>query len=351
MTLGLKDTTAYTFIKPINDIKKVDEILIVRDFPGPRFSKVTYYCPPNRISKLPIIKLFFKIWLMLLLCIRKRPTIIIAINLYMYGVVSFYVGKIFKIPTIVSIIAGKREVSRLGTLVELFLLGLLKNYDGITVTGKGTKDFLIDKKIDRSKIFVLPNIIETKNYGRRPEANKKYDLVTIGRIKKVKRLEIFIQIITKLKKNQPGIKAAIAGKGPEIDNLKKLCNELNVKENVKFLGYINDVEEFYNTGMVYILTSEREGFPLALLEAMSCGIPSIVSNVGDISDVIVNGENGFIINDYRDVNGYVDAISKLLKDDSLYKKVQKNALKVRNKYSVKNASRIWKKIISKLQLS
>ena len=141
MTLGLKDTTAYTFIKPINDIKKVDEILIVRDFPGPRFSKVTYYCPPNRISKLPIIKLFFKIWLMLLLCIRKRPTIIIAINLYMYGVVSFYVGKIFKIPTIVSIIAGKREVSRLGTLVELFLLGLLKNYDGITVTGKGTKDF------------------------------------------------------------------------------------------------------------------------------------------------------------------------------------------------------------------
>ena len=83
---------------------------------------------------------------------------------------------------------------------------------------------------------------------------------------------------------------------------------------------------------------------------MSCGIPSVVSNVGDISDVIIDGENGFIIDDYRDVDGFVKAITKLLSDDKLYKQIQKNALEVRNIYSVKNATKVWKKIFTKLQL-
>jgi glycosyltransferase involved in cell wall biosynthesis len=180
---------------------------------------------------------------------------------------------------------------------------------------------------------------------------KKYDIIHIGALARVKHLEVLLEIVRILKKRKKQIKVGLAGPGPLREELEIISKQLGLEKNIEFLGFVDDATNFINSGKVYVLTSESEGFPTAMIEAMSCGIPSVVSNVGNIKDVAVNGENCFLIDDYRDVDSYVKVISKLLKDEKLYNKISKNALEVRNTYSVSNATNVWKKIFRKLQLS
>ena len=66
-----------------------------------------------------------------------------------------------------------------------------------------------------------------------------------------------------------------------------------------------------------ILISEREGVPMNILEAMGTGLPCVVSNVGNINDLIIDGKNSFIIDDFNDLDGYRDKIIQLLNDQNL----------------------------------
>jgi glycosyltransferase involved in cell wall biosynthesis len=337
-------------VKPLTNLKNVEQIYIVRNEPGPKLKKVTYFNLPKFITKLKFGNIIYKKLFLPKLITKTNPKLIVAFYLVPHGLIAFLSAKLTGKPICLSLIGTDLNLHCKKKIIGRILIWLIKGADIITVPGSLSQQFLIERGVPSSKLFVLPNTIDTTEFHptSRP---KQYEIVTIGRLVEGKHIEILLKIISKLKQKTTDIKVGIAGSGPLREQLEKLSAKLKLENNIEFLGYVNDSNNFINSGKIYVLTSESEGLPTAMIEAMACGLPSVVPNVGNISDVIVNGENGFIINDYRDVNGYVDAISKLLKDDSLYKKVQKNAIEVRNKYSVENASRIWKKIISKLQLS
>ena len=78
------------------------------------------------------------------------------------------------------------------------------------------------------------------------------------------------------------------------------------------LGFVDDIVAFYNSGKVFVLTSRTEGLPRTVIEAMACGIPCVVSNVGDMEDVIDDNVSGHLIQDYRNLNNFAGKINLLL---------------------------------------
>lgn len=363
ITLGASDKFVSNHIYPLTLLNKVSKIFIVRDLPGPKLPKVEYCCPPPILSKFMPIRVLFKLILLIYLSLTKKPDIILSYYLYAYGINAFIAAKLTKKPVSISLIAGPIMVYHLGApvnkipysrpLPKLSILGklinnILKRCDAITVTGSFTKKFLINQGINEKKVFILPFAVSDKNF-RPVFSSKKYDVIFIGRLAGVKHVEILLKAVSKVKSRYRDVKIGIVGDGPCKSYLEKLSNDLRIKDNVEFLGYKEDVACYLYASKMFVLPSEREGFPIAVIEAMMCGTPVIVSNCGDVLDVLKDGFNCIIIDDYLNVDGFANAIIRLLEDKTLCNTLSKNALAGINKaFSVENTSDAWRKIFTHL---
>jgi glycosyltransferase involved in cell wall biosynthesis len=89
-----------------------------------------------------------------------------------------------------------------------------------------------------------------------------------------------------------------------------LSDELGLTEQVSFLGHRDDVNDLLNKSRIFMLTSDSEGLSQAMIQAMLCGLPVIVSDVGDLSELVENGVNGYLIGE-QDPEQFAVAIEKL----------------------------------------
>ena len=156
-------------------------------------------------------------------------------------------------------------------------------------------------------------------------------MVSVSRLVNWKNIDKLIRASAKTKS-----KLAIVGSGPEEIALKKLAKELNAP--VEFLGQLDeeDVKKVLARSRVFALLSDYEGLSFALLQAMACGIPSVVSNVKGNSDVIRNEVEGLVVNIDNQVE-IENAIEKLLGSTELLAKYGAAAkLRVKNEYEQKN---------------
>lgn len=122
-------------------------------------------------------------------------------------------------------------------------------------------------------------------------------IVSTARLDKIKRLGRLIKAFSILSRERDDIWLIFAGDGPQYNALVNMVNYLDkdTKERVKFLGYVEDVVPILQTSDIYVLPSDSEGFALACLEALSCGLISIATNSGGPSEVIKDGFNGFLV--------------------------------------------------------
>lgn len=108
----------------------------------------------------------------------------------------------------------------------------------------------------------------------------------------------------------------IVGNGKLSNDLKRQTDRLNLSSRVHFLGYRDDAIELMKASDMLILPSKIEGLPGVILEALSCGIPVIASDVGGISDVIINGENGYCLKEQK-IDSFIKAIENLLDNTTI----------------------------------
>jgi glycosyltransferase involved in cell wall biosynthesis len=175
------------------------------------------------------------------------------------------------------------------------------------------------------QIHLIPNgvaPIEEKLY------EKKYEIVTISRLIALKNIDRLIHACANTNRT-----LAVVGSGPEESKLVSLAKSLGAK--VTFLGQLSesDVINILQKSKVFALLSDYEGLSFALLQAMAVGLPSIVSNVKGNSDVISDGQEGFLVNIHED-NSVETAIDSLLNSNQIIADFGRAALnKVHNKYS------------------
>lgn len=107
-----------------------------------------------------------------------------------------------------------------------------------------------------------------------------------------------------------------------------MINELGLKKNIYFAGFVDRSKllEYYQNATIYVLPSYYEGLPTTLLEAMSCGIPSIATDVEGSSELISDGETGLLVPP-RNPKRLAEAILRLLEAEELRQKLGDNARK------------------------
>jgi len=155
-------------------------------------------------------------------------------------------------------------------------------------------------------------------------------LGNVGRMDYWKNQRILIEILSELKNTLShssihpftNIKLILVGGGEEEENLKRLVVEKEVKDDVIFLGKRSDVNEILKAFDIFVFPSLTEGLPLVVIEAMAVGLPVVASPVGGIPELIIDGENGFLVSPTSEKE-VRDAIIKLLKNPFLREKMGK----------------------------
>lgn len=360
--MKLSDRSMMYHIYPITLLDEVDTVMVVRDTQGPDIDKVQYYCPPNWTLKYPVIAFLCKFLLMIRLSIKEKPELVHGYLMFPHGILAFIVGMLTRKKVGISFIAGPVELytlekSPIGkypyckplpplNLTAKILLNVLNKCDIITVSGSYTKKFLENVGVKREKIFVLPHTVDSK--FKPINMFKEYDIVFAGRLAGVKHVEVLIKSIDLIRSTCKDVKVAILGNGECKTKLENLTRKLDLSKNIFFVGYQSDVWNWYNKGKMSILTSEREGFPYSVIEALSCGLPVISSNCGNVSDIIKNGYNGFIIDDYQDHGKFAEAILKLMRNSEMLFECSNNAIKSVQYLTRENVANIWKNIVSSI---
>ena len=159
-------------------------------------------------------------------------------------------------------------------------------------------------------------------------------IISAGELIERKNHEVIIKAIAKI--NNPDVYYAIAGKGPLKDYLSDLAKELGVSDRVIFLGFRTDVFELYHAADISAFPSKIEGLGLAGVEAMAAGVPLVSSNVHGILDYVIDGKTGFAI-DPKDVDGYAEAIKKLVDNPELRASMKDDCIAAVAPFEISNA--------------
>ncbi len=195
--------------------------------------------------------------------------------------------------------------------------------DGITAVSEFLKadtyrHFAVTKDIE-----VIPNFIDLERFKRQKKDHFKLAICPNGEklivhtsnFRKVKRIDDVIMIFHKLRQQVPS-KLLLVGDGPDRARIEKLCMELDMFPDVRFLGKLDAIEEVLSVADLFLMPSESESFGLAALEALACEVPLITTNVGGLPELNIPGVTGFL-SDLGDVDDMVKNAVIILKDENL----------------------------------
>ena len=147
------------------------------------------------------------------------------------------------------------------------------------------------------------------------EIKKKYDICCVARLVKQKNPERFLRILKRLKKSNPRIRAVWVGEGEMTEQICWLAEDMDLKDNIEFVGYKKNPYKIMSQSKIFVLTSSWEGYGLAAYEALALGLPCVVSRVGGLPEIITN-ECGKTCESEQD---FVVEIKRLLKNEKYYK--------------------------------
>ena len=198
------------------------------------------------------------------------------------------------------------------------------------------------------KISVIPNGINLNNFTgidrdydfrRRFAMDNEKIILYVGRLVYEKGVQHLISAMPKILENYHDSKLVIAGKGGMIDELKSQVESMGLSNKVYFTGYLNqkEVQKMYKCADVAVFPGTYEPFGIVALEAMLAGIPTVVSDIGGLNEIVEHGVNG--MKSYTgNPNSIADSVLSLLFDPQLAMNVTKNAKnKVKDEFN-------WQKI-------
>jgi phosphatidyl-myo-inositol dimannoside synthase len=217
-----------------------------------------------------------------------------------------------------------------------------------------TNIFVINPAIDIEKF--KPQDIKTEVLSKYKLPSNKKIILTICRLtksEKYKGYDKVIQALPKILEKFPNIIYTLIGDGDDVEDVKKIIEELNLKGKVYLLGAIkNDfIPEILNVADLFVMPSKGEGFGIVFIEALACSVPVIAGNKDASKEALLNGELGILV-DPDNVDEIAEAIIKVLKGEAPKHLYDKNYLrqKVIENFSFevfKNRVKIFLESISK----
>ncbi len=311
---ALSDDKFKSKLEPLIDIGFVSKIYLYRLNGNPfnhKFSSKIIYDKNFIFYK--YIYYVYSFLSILSLALRKRINRLVGVYFLPFGILVGVVGILTKTPYIL-ILPG----SDLKWILEKRkFLFILHRSTKIAVRGSNSLHKLKELGISTEKIFTLHNYFDLSEIDKTNIAQKTWDVVFIGHFRKLKRLNILLDVIEIIKGSYPNIKGVLVGNGDETNYIKQLIKDKQLEKNIELTGYKSDIKFYLNKSKIFLLTSESEGLPMVLVEAMSQGVPVVVSDINDISNIVQHDYNGFLVKSLESEE-YATYMKKLMGDGKCY---------------------------------
>ena len=292
-----------------------------------------YYCCPSgpieimlkqkSIVYIPIKKVSVK---ELKMVIEKlKPDIVHAHDVRVSCLLTFIKGDF----EIISHIHGNHPFMRSFNYKSLLYNLCSGRFKHIFWVSESALDNYYFKKNIIEKSSVLYNIINPIDLLRKKDLdtlNYDVDIIFIGRLMEAKNPERLINIVEKVKRRKKDLKCYIVGDGKLREFVEKRIIDLNLEENIKLLGFLDNPYKILSCAKVMLMTSRHEGTPMVLLEAMALGVP-VVSTPIDGIKVFINASNGFLSENDDEL---ANECLKLIEDK---KTRNKKSLNIRKKFN------------------
>ncbi len=256
--------------------------------------------------------------------------------------------KIKKIPTIISIRNDPQKEYQ-NKIIYMIMKYLYQNVDKLVLQTTEAYQYF-QKILPNNKLGVIPNPIAPEFLAERPNnKRRKNEIVTVGRLVKQKNHKLLIASFSKVKIKHPDLKLLIYGKGPLETVLKNYVKQLNLENDVIFKGEVDDIAKHIAQARLFVLSSDYEGMPNALLEAKALGIPCIATDCpcGGPRKIIKNNINGILVpvNDEKELT---KAMLNLIENDNLSWSLAQQGRISSQEYNPKRIENLWNDIIKEI---
>lgn len=210
---------------------------------------------------------------------------------------------------------------------------------GVVVQTKKNQSYF--SKTVQKKSRVIYNPVDLKeNAGAAIGTKKEKTIVTAGRLMPQKNQTMLIRAFASVLMKYPDYRLVIYGDGPERENLEQLAGELSVSGQVIFPGNVSDLHEQMKTAKMFVLCSDYEGMPNALIEAMCLGLPCISTEVSGATDLIKDHRNGLLIRK-DDQQALEEAMLEVIGQPGVAERLSKEAVLLNEKLKVNKIMDQW----------
>lgn len=203
-----------------------------------------------------------------------------------------------------------------------------------------------DKKfLGKTKVIYNPITMTDKQVGMAMRTEKEKVFVTVGRLEPVKDQAMMIAAFERFLTTHLGYRLVIYGEGPARQQLEALIDAKGLKDSVALPGSNNKVWDAISSAECFLLTSEYEGMSNAMIEAMCLGLPVISTKVAGATDLIKDGENGYLV-DVKDAESMTKRMAKVADNAELRQSMAMKAVKA---YDLLRADRICQQWVDYLK--
>jgi glycosyltransferase involved in cell wall biosynthesis len=190
----------------------------------------------------------------------------------------------------------------------------------IVTISQHTTDGLVEAGVPNERITLIPPGIDWEALQAQEPDEAPVDLLFAGRLIRDKRVDLALQAVARVASIRPDIRCCIVGDGPERPQLEAMADDLGIRSNVRFLGFLDDSRDLYRlmrASKTFLFPSQREGFGIVVVEAAACGLPVIAIDAPNnaAAQLVRSGGFGFVCS--ADPNAIAEKVDILLSDHAL----------------------------------
>jgi glycosyltransferase involved in cell wall biosynthesis len=211
---------------------------------------------------------------------------------------------------------------------------------GILEQTESNKHYFKGKKLSKTNVIYNPVFMDAHFVGIANHVPRKKNIVSVGRLEPQKNHSLLINAFSEFHKKNPDYNLTIFGEGNERAKLENQIKQLQLNNCVNLPGNTTNVFDSIKDACAFVLPSNFEGMPNALIESMCLGIPSISTKVSGAIDLIKNEENGILIN-IGSKSELIGALERVIFNKDLSNKLSSNAPKLYEQLSVDNIASHW----------